>query len=448
MATSFPTQAFCVACQRAVSATVAEAEGHLYLEKRCPACGEARTLVEHDAALYARWEAHRRPHAAPERTQTAAGRGCPLDCGLCPNHRQKSCVLLLEVTNACNLNCPVCYAGAGAGASHLPLETVRTMLEGAVEAAAGRPEILQISGGEPTCHPQILEILRIAKSLPFKYVMLNTNGLALQDGSIDLAALAALGPGFEVYLQFDGLDDEVHRAFRGRPLLAEKRRVLETLASHGIPATLVATLRRGVNLEQVGDLLRFGLAHPAVRGVNFQCEARFGRTPADAAAGDRVTQTEVVNLLARQAPDVLGTEGFLPLSCGLASLVHLERIGKTWRPIPRAFADAWRGNPLTATLEELLAAGKGLCACRSGGWLEALLKSLPADALAGSVEARSRLVHERFFHVSVASFLDATNFDLNRACRECTHVLQPDGRKIPFSAYNTIHRRFCVQLGG
>ena len=447
MDTPFPTQAFCVACRRAVPATVSESEGHLYLTRTCPVCGEARTLIEHDAALYARWEAHRRSHVAPERTQTAAVRGCPLDCGLCPAHRQKSCVVLLEVTDACNLNCPVCYAGAGESASHLSLETVRTMLEGAVAAAAGRPEILQISGGEPTCHPQILEILRIAKSLPFKYVMLNTNGFALQDGSLDLASLAALGPGFEVYLQFDGLDDDVYRAFRGRPLLAEKRRALEALAHHGIPATLVATLRRGVNVETVGDLLRFGLAHPAVRGVNFQCEARFGRTPADAAAGDRVTQTEVVNLLAHQAPDILGTEDFMPLACGLASLVHLERTSDTWRPIPRAFADAWRGNPLTATLEELVAAGKGMCACRSG-WLETLLASLPENAMAGPVEARSRLVHERFFHVSVASFLDATNFDLNRACRECTHVLQPDGRKIPFSAYNTIHRRPRVQLGG
>lgn len=448
MSSSTPTQAFCVPCHRIVPAEVCETEGHLYLIRHCPQCGEARTLIEHDAALFGRWEANRRPNAAPERTQTASDRGCPFDCGLCPSHKQKSCVALLEVTTACNLNCPVCYADAGASATHLPLETIKTMLDHAVAAAGGRPEILQVSGGEPTCHPQIIEILRAAKALPFKYVMLNTNGLALQDGSLDLQALADLGPGFEVYLQFDGLDDTIYQQLRGQPLLERKHRALDALARYGIPATLVATVRRGLNLEQVGDLLRFALEHPAVRGINFQCEAHFGRNPTEDAAAERVTQTEVVNVLAQTASGLFGTEDFLPLSCGLASMVHLERVGTTWKPLPRAFADAWRGNPLTTTLAELhtaaTAARKCACACQTDSWLGSLFQRLPEQVMEATVEERSRLVHERFFHVTIASFLDASNFDLNRACRECTHVLQPDGRKIPFSAYNTLYRRPCV----
>lgn len=440
MPTATPTQAFCVACHQVVPAEVREEDGHLYLVQHCPRCGTRRTLVEHDAALYARWDAKRRANTPPERFQAGATQGCPLDCGLCPNHRQKSCVALLEVTTACNLRCPVCYADAGGG-SHVPLDALLPMLDHAVAAANGRPEILQVSGGEPTCHPQILDILRAAKSRPFKYVMLNTNGLALQDGSLDLGALAGLGHGFEVYLQFDGLDDGIHQALRGRPLLDCKRRALDALARHGIPATLVATLRRGLNLEQVGDLLRFALEHPAVRGINYQCEAHFGRTPAEVGTRERVTQTEVVNLLDRTAGGILGREDFLPLSCGLASMVHLERTDGTWRPLPRAFADAWKGNPLTTTLEDLHAAAAPTCACKANPWLDALFRRLPDNVMGQTSRERSRLVHERFFHVTVASFLDATNFDLARACRECTHVLQPDGRKIPFSAFNTLHRR-------
>ena len=450
MSSSTPTQAFCATCRRVVPAEVYEADNHLFLAQHCPQCGERRTLVEHDAALYGRWEAGRRPHTAPEQTQTVVDRGCPFDCGLCPHHRQKSCVALLEITTACNLKCPVCYADAGVSPTHRSLETIRTMMDQAVVSASGHPEILQISGGEPTCHPQIIDILREAKARPFKYVMLNTNGLALQDGSLDVHALAELGPGFEVYLQFDGLDDHVYRQLRGQPLLDHKLRALDILAREGIPATLVATVRRGLNLEHVGDLLRFALEHPAVRGINFQCEAFFGRTPSDEAAV-RVTQTEVVGMLARTAGGLLGTEDFLPLSCGLASMVHLDHLGPTWKPLPRAFADAWRGNPLTTTLEELHAAatasGKCSCACQTS-WLSELFARLPSQVMEHTTQERSRIVHDRFFHVTVASFLDATNFDLNRACRECTHILQPDGRKIPFSVYNTIYRGNCVQPVG
>ncbi|WP_372846726.1 radical SAM protein [Pontiella sp.] len=433
------TQSYCAACRTVVPARVAERGGALFLESNCPDCGPKSALVEHDAALYGEWEQTRRPHRAPAHVQTQPGRGCPFDCGLCPNHRQKSCISLIEVTDACDLGCPVCYADSGT-AHHLPRGTVERMLDAAAESAGGHPDVLQISGGEPTCHPEIVPILRAAMERPFKYVMLNTNGLSLADGTLDPAELAQLGNGFEVYLQFDGLEDDIHQTLRGRALLQTKLAALDQLAEHGIPATLVATLRRGLNLEQAGELLHFALDHPAVRGINFQCEALFGRNPANGAAPERVTQTEVVNTLARTADGLLGTNDFIPLSCGLASMVYLERIAGDWKPIPRALADAWAGNPLTTSVEDLLEAAAGACLCKGGALLEALAQRLPADLLRLSRRERSRLVHERFFHVTVVGFLDAGNFDLNRACRECAHVIQPDGTKIPFSAYNTIHR--------
>jgi uncharacterized radical SAM superfamily Fe-S cluster-containing enzyme len=433
------TQSYCAACNAVVPARVVEIDGALFLESDCPDCGPKCAIVEHDAALYGQWEQTRRPHRPPEQFQTKVERGCPFDCGLCPNHRQKSCISLIEVTDACDLGCPVCYADSGS-TNHLPLDTVERMLDAAVESTGGKPDVLQISGGEPTCHPEILPILRGAMKRSFKYVMLNTNGLSLAEGRIDVAELAQLGNGFEVYLQFDGLDDNIYENLRGRALLQTKLAVLDKLAEQGIPATLVATLRRGLNLEPVGELLRFALDHPAVRGVNFQCEAFFGRTPATDPATDRVTQTEVVNRLARSADGLLGTHDFIPLSCGLASMVYLERIAGDWKPIPRELADAWTGNPLTTSVEDLLEAAAGACLCKGGAILEALAQRLPPDLLRLSAEKRSRLVHERFFHVTVVSFLDAWNFDLNRACRECAHVIQPDGTKIPFSVFNTIRR--------
>ncbi|MBN2161319.1 MAG: radical SAM protein [Pontiellaceae bacterium] len=433
------TQSYCAACRTAVPAQTVELNGALYLHSDCPACGSRDTLVEHDAALYRRWESSRRPNTAPENSQKTAERGCPFDCGLCPAHRQKSCIALIEITDSCDLGCPVCYADSGSG-SFLPLKTIERMLDSAVESANGKPEILQVSGGEPTTHPQILPILRTAMQRPFKYVMLNTNGLALQDGRIDVAELARLGNGFEVYLQFDGLNDRIYETLRGKALLEEKLRALNLLAEHGIPATLVVTVRRNLNLESVGELLQFAIEHPAVRGINYQCEAYFGRNPEQGIPEERVTQTEIVNVLSQSAGSLVGTEDFIPLSCGLASMVYLEKINKTWQPIPRVLSDAWKGNPLTASVEDLMEAAAGACLCKGGPILEALTKRLPPDLLSRSIEERSRLVHDRFFHLTVSGFLDDWNFDLNRACRECAHVLQPDGTKIPFSAYNTLYR--------
>lgn len=437
------TQAYCAICRQVVPASILEETGRLYLEQHCPHCGTRRTLIEHDAALYRRWNEIRRPHRPPPSFQTSRNKDCPFDCGLCPNHRQKSCITLIEITDACNLNCPVCYAGSGKE-EFLPLETIERMLDAAVESAGGQPDVLQISGGEPTCHPQILNILHAAMKRPFKYVMLNTNGLALQDSSLDAADLAQLGNGFEVYLQFDGLDDSIYTELRGRPLLAEKIRILDRLAQHHIPATLVATLRRGLNLEQAGDLLRYALNHPTVRGINFQCEAFFGRNPAKASPPERVTQTEVVRVLSQTADGLLGADDVLPLSCGLACMIYLEKLSNQWKPIPRELASAWEKNPLTTTVEDIYAAAADACLCKRGDLLASLAKRLPKNLMLQSVQNRSRLVHERFFHITIASFLDAWNFDINRACRECAHVMQPDGTKIPFSAFNTVYRNFHV----
>ncbi len=436
---SHPTQSYCVACASVIPAQVKERSGHLFLVSDCPECGKKSVVVEHDAVLYKQWEESRRPNRPPEKFQSLEERGCPFDCGLCPSHHQKSCIALLEITTACDLGCPVCYADSGNEAFQ-SLETIEFMLDAAVESANGNPEVLQISGGEPTCHPQIIEILQAAMARPFKYVMLNTNGLALQNGGIDLDELAMLGNGFEVYLQFDGLDDGIYRKLRGRALLAEKMAALDALAEHQIPATLVATLRRGLNLEQAGDLLHFALDHPAARGINFQCEAFFGRNPRIDHPPERVTQTEVVGMLEKTSKKRLEKEDFVPLSCGLACMVYLEKLSNDWKPIPRVLSEGWMGNPLTASVEEVFDVTASACLCKGGNLLNELAKRLPKNLMDQSVQARSRLVHEQFFHITIASFLDGWNFDINRASRECVHVLQPDGSKIPFSAYNTLHR--------
>jgi len=129
----------------------------------------------------------------------------------------------------------------------------------------GSPEVLQFSGGEPTTHPHILPMLRMANEKGIQMVMLNTNGLRIAQDDRFLAGLADVRP--IVYLQFDGFSEQSYALLRGRNLLEVKLRALDRLAKAKIDVVLVPTIEKHTNHDQIGDIIRFGIKHPAVCGV-------------------------------------------------------------------------------------------------------------------------------------------------------------------------------------
>lgn len=442
------TTSLCSVCGELVSAKAVLRGDAVYLRKACLAHGIHEELLEEDAGFYLRGARYDKPGTATA-AETALRDGCPHDCGLCPDHEQHTCIGLLEVTNACDLGCPACFADAGAG-TPLPLDTIARMLDAYQAAEGGHADVLQISGGEPTSHPEILEIIRLARAAGIRYVMLNTNGLRLADDPDFAAALGAFKGSFEVYLQFDGLDDGVYRALRGRELWDVKQRALANLAAHRVPATLVTTVQGGVNDDQLGRILAFAMAHPAVRGVNFQPLAFFGRHDAFTPAA-RLTRTGVLRRLAAQLPGMLLVDDFLPLPCDVDriafTLLYRDRGG--FVPIPRkANPDqylpllnntlAFYAEDLWANLRECLGSADGRCACMN---LVKDLIPMTGFGLKGAL-ARDKVqfATDHLFRVSVTAFLDRYTFDLKALKKECVHVLTPDGRRIPFSAYNLFYR--------
>ena len=290
------TRSLCPECRQVVDAQVLIRDGALYLRKRCPEHGWHEALVSSDAAWNLRGLKYNKPGAIPYDFATTTERGCPLDCGLCPEHQQHTCSGIIEITSRCNLGCPTCFADAGSGASttdapsalpstslgtgrtgyDLSLAQVEAILDRFLETE-GQPEILQISGGEPTIHLQVLDILAAAKARNIRHVMLNTNGLRLAQDPDFVRQLARYQP--TIYLQFDGLTAATHQALRGRDLRAVKQQALDRLAEAGMDAVLVATIVSGVNEHEVGDILRYGLEHPAVLGVSYQPVAFLGGGP-------------------------------------------------------------------------------------------------------------------------------------------------------------------------
>lgn len=189
------TTSLCAECLAPVPAKIIAEGRNVYYQKRCHAHGVQKVLVSTDLAYWRACRDWLKPSDRPLAAQTRIDLGCPYDCGLCPDHEQHSCLALIEVNQHCNLTCPVCFAGSSPAADGtLSLAQVEAMMDTLV-TSEGEPDLLQISGGEPTLHPQILDILHLAKRKPIRHLMLNTNGLRIARDPDFVAALAELKPG-------------------------------------------------------------------------------------------------------------------------------------------------------------------------------------------------------------------------------------------------------------
>ena len=305
----------CSTCYARVDAKILFAGERVILSKHCPEHGPERVLVADDIEYWRRArELFLKPSEQPLRPHTATHFGCPYDCGLCPDHEQHSCVTLIEVCDHCNLECPICFSSSG---PHRPefrsLENIERMLD-VVVASEGEPDVVQISGGEPTLHPEFFAILDAARARPIRHLMLNTNGLRIAAEPEFAARLAQYMPAFEVYLQFDSLEADPLARLRGKDLREVRRKALERLNEHGISTTLVVTVQRDVNDAELGAIVDFALTQPAVRGVTFQPVQHAGRSAGFDPEHDRLTLTEVRRRLLEQT-DVFQPADIMPVPC-------------------------------------------------------------------------------------------------------------------------------------
>lgn len=442
------TTSLCSICLARVDAKVLLRAGSVYLQKRCPGHGLHEELLEEDAAYWLRRGEYDKPGTLTP-PDTATDRGCPYDCGLCPDHEQHTCIGLVEITTACDLGCPVCFASAGTG-KPLPLETIRAMLEQYVRAEGGHADVLQVSGGEPTTHPQVLEVLAMAREMGIRYVMLNTNGLRIARDPDFARALGAVKGGFEVYLQFDGLTPSVHQSLRGRDLVDVKSAALANLADAGVPATLVCTVQRGVNDDQLGRIVEFAMRAPAVRGISFQPLAYFGRLDG-ADPGGRITLTGVLRRIEEQMAGMLKVSDFVPLPCNVERVAFtiMLRQGGGFVPITRkADVRKYLGalpNTLAFYAQDVIRNAAGSVLCGSGGcdcmrFVKDLLPLASIGLRGLASRDKPQFTTDNVFRISVTSFLDRYNFEMKAMKKECVHVLLPDGRRVPFSSYNVLHR--------
>ncbi|MBC8870047.1 MAG: prolipoprotein diacylglyceryl transferase [Planctomycetes bacterium] len=443
------TRTLCPTCLQPVLGETYEQDGRVYLQRECPDHGDGLALVSSDRRhYYLRDEV---PHAPSDLVRCCCSDGseaCPADdnpggrgsrraaesahragsAGASPSHeaspgadrcadpRHKTCVALLELTDACNLRCPVCYAQRPSG-RHRRFEELCADLE-AFLAHRGPLDVLQLSGGEPLLHPDVLRIIDHCRMLPIDHIMINTNGLQLIEAEGLAAELALRKPRLELFLQFDGLDATSHQLLRGADLLEQKLAVIDTVVQHDLPTTLVCTAAQGVNEQQLGALLRFGLGIPQVRGITYQPATWSGRFDRRTDALDRVTLADVVRLLVEQSDGLLVHDDLKPLPCSNPNCCGFSVIarprGQPAMPLTRMVDYEDHMDRLADRVNFNFADADALCGNDFGA--------------------------EDFFRVIIKPFMDAYTYDQDRIDECCVHIIRPGGRAVSFCRFNIVER--------
>jgi 7,8-dihydro-6-hydroxymethylpterin dimethyltransferase len=436
----------CATCYRKVEAKIVFEDDRVYMIKRCPEHGTSRVLLADDVDYYRRCrEVFLKRPEMPQQFGTPVRYGCPYDCGLCADHQQHSCLTLLEINDHCNLSCPICYAASGPHRpTHRSMAQIESMLA-ALLKSEGEPDIVQISGGEPTTHPQFFEVLDLLKQAPIRHLMLNTNGLRIAQEEGFAERLAGYMPDFEVYLQFDSFEREALMTLRGADLRRIREQALERLNRLGISTTLVVTVSKGLNDHELGAIVDFALEQPAVRGVTFQPIQDAGRVEGYDPATDRLTLTEVRRRILEQTR-VFAPEDILPVPChpDALAMAYALKLGGTVVPLtgmidPKILIEGGRN---TIVYEQDEAVREGLfrlfatnhSPSSSVQTLRDLLCCLP------QVAVPEALGYANLFRIIVMHFIDAHGFDVRSVKKSCVHIVHPDGRVIPFDTYNLFYR--------
>lgn len=449
------TKSICPVCKVVIDAQVNIRDNKVYLRKRCREHGPFEALVYGDAEMYVDAARFNKPGTIPLTFQTEVKDGCPLDCGLCPEHKQHACLGIIEVNTGCNLDCPICFADSG----HQPdgysitLEQCATMLDAFV-ASEGEAEVVMFSGGEPTIHKDILAMIDLAQQRPINSVNLNTNGIRLASDKRFVTALGERnrnpGRSVNIYLQFDGFDPATHQAIRGRDLREIKQKALDNCAAEGLTVTLVAAIERDLNEHELGQIVRFGAQHPAVRSIAFQPVTHSGRhVQFDPLT--RLTNSDIIHLLATQLPDWLRASDFFPVPCcfpACRSITYLLIDEDGVIPIPRLvkvedYLDYVSNRvvpdySIRAALEKLWSASALLGTASTDEQLECVACGIDLP------RAVTELT-DKAFMIVIQDFQDPYTLNARQLMKCCVEEITPDGRLIPFCAYNSVGYREQVR---
>ncbi|MEG0829294.1 MAG: radical SAM protein [Anaerovoracaceae bacterium] len=463
------TQSICPVCKKPIKGVYRQEGDKVFFVKECSEHGEYKALVANKAEDYINWTKSAVINIPPKRPLTKGAKTdeeCPLHCGTCENHLQTACCVIIDITNRCNQHCPYCFARAEMDTmdpGEPTLAELEEKFDFLVELGEERPFNIQLSGGEPTVRDDLPEIIQMAKAKGFDYIQINSNGrrIAQESGYGEILQQAGASV---IFMQFDGTNDDIYLKLRGESLLEEKKQAIDNCKKAGLPVALVPMVVRDVNLDNVGEMMKFLLKNlSVVKGIHFQPVSFFGRYPGEETPREdhgRVTMFDVLHALEDQFPE-FHYKDFAPIVTGHTLCCFYTTYLK-------------EGDKLTC-----MVTGKqkeeGVSCCDSGACgsvdpLEIIEKdrdyvvnkwAIAEDAGCdcdnndqdlGCCENEDKsdqpmdldqflkYYKNNTFTVTGMAFQDSINLDAERLKRCRVQVLSQDNRLIPFCGYNSIYR--------
>jgi len=427
------TESLCPVCLSRIPARIITENSKVYLEKSCPQHGDYKVIIwRNDAEHYLKWAefGDDRIPIGPKKRLTGYNRGCPYDCGLCPDHEQDTVSAAIMTTSRCNLHCPICFTYGNEGPVYEPsLDSIKRMYQVVLDACGTYP--VELCGGEPTIRDDLPQIIAIGKEMGFNHIKINTNGIRIAKDKEYLSRLKEAGATI-MYLQFDGVTDEVYRYTRGVNLFDLKVQAVTNCAEVKIGVMLVPTVVPDVNFHQIGDIIQFAKRWvPTVKGVYFQPISYFGRYPQSPKDEDRVTIPDILRALEEQTKGELKETNFVPPICehphcsfsGFAVLMKDGRLLPTTNLQPRQ-------------IREDGAEHSRQFAKQYWRFVEEAEVQTPPQCQYEFTPFCSFLqrLQREYLCISGMAFQDVWNVDLERLKRCCIHIVTSTGKMVPLCA--------------
>jgi len=486
------TKSLCPECGKPLDAEVYDEDGKIFIKKTCDEHGEFINTYWSDDELYNRVDDYTPTITSVENPCVPDESACPNNCGLCSKHETSTVLGLIDVTNRCNLKCPVCFANAAAaGYIYEPTQDeIRQMLRNLRNLKPHPCPAIQYAGGEPTVRKDIVELVKMAKEEGFTHVQIATNGIRLAKRENLAKELKEAGLN-TVYLAFDGVTPEPYIYNRGRDLLEDKIQAIENCRKVGLGVVLVPTLVKGINDHQVGEIIKFAFDHNEnIYGVNFQPVSFAGRTPADHVEEQRITIPDFVKIIEDETDGEVPTSAFYPPSsvepiaefislldgedsakvtlnchqhCGIATYVFRDKTEGSGKDKLIPITDFIDVDDLFEKLKEYnekLKEGKfGSRKRVLAGITKNLTKMVHTSRTPKNLDIVKILLNvfaKRDYSalgdfskdamlISCMHFMDPFNFDEDRVKKCVIHYATPDGRIIPFCTMNSMYRESVEQ---
>ncbi len=452
------TISLCSHCKQGIPAEIHESNGRIWMRKTCSEHGIRDVLLASNAQWYHSIMAYPAVLKAPATVMKKVEAGCPFDCGACPSHQQKVYLPVIPITSACNLDCPICYTiNKNEGPFHMSTDEFARTLE-VIRRNDPEMKIINLTGGEPTMHPQLIEIIRLCHDAGIHRVTISTHGLAFVKDESLLEQLAELQA--RIVLSFDSFDEETNKKMVGAKLHHAKMKVLEQLEKYNVDTTLIPVIALGYNNHEIGRLIQLALERDFIRSLEIHTMTFTGQGGAGFDGAGRMTACEVLEEIERSTGGALRIDDFVPSPCAhplcyqTCYLLHMEN--GSYQPF-RRFMN-------TGQIRELLTDNLYM---EPGEKMESVLQDvindlwttdLPGETAEKTLRVLKKLIQRLFPQrpityeeqqvisersaktIYIHSHMDEENFDVDRVRQCCVGVPAQDGTNTPTCSYNVLYR--------